>query len=84
MAEYEIREPEQDAYGDWAAISVGGRYYLFAAFILRMIKFASLGLHPQASMNHSNSAEKLAEGIRIDIGFAEGKFYMITQTAPTM
>lgn len=30
FALYEIHEPEQDAFGDWAAISVGGQYYLFA------------------------------------------------------
>lgn len=32
IAEYELHEPEQPAYGDWAAIAVGGRYYLFGDF----------------------------------------------------
>ncbi|RMD74933.1 MAG: hypothetical protein D6820_15675, partial [Lentisphaerae bacterium] len=32
VAKYEIHEPEQNAYGDWAAICVGGQYYLFCDF----------------------------------------------------
>lgn len=33
FAEYEIHEPEQNAFGDWAAISIGGQYYLFEDFV---------------------------------------------------
>ena len=29
---YEIHEPEQDAFGDWAAIAIGGQYYLVADY----------------------------------------------------
>ena len=29
---YEIHEPEQNAFGDWAAISIGGQYYLFCDY----------------------------------------------------
>ena len=32
VAEYEIHEPEQEAYGDWAAICIGGQYYLFGDY----------------------------------------------------
>jgi hypothetical protein len=32
VAEYEVHEPEQEAYGDWAAISIGGQYYLFGDY----------------------------------------------------
>lgn len=32
FGKYEIHEPEQNANGDWAAISVGGQYYLFCDF----------------------------------------------------
>ncbi len=34
FAEYEIHKPEQNAYGDCAAISIGGQYYLFCDFDL--------------------------------------------------
>lgn len=29
---YQIHEPEQNAYGDWTAIKVGGQYYLFCDY----------------------------------------------------
>lgn len=32
VAEYEVHDPEQNAYGDWAAIAIGGRYYLFSDY----------------------------------------------------
>ena len=32
VAKYEVLEPEQMAFGDWAAISIGGQYYLFGDF----------------------------------------------------
>jgi hypothetical protein len=28
----EEHEPEQDAFGDWAAIAIGGQYYLVADY----------------------------------------------------
>ena len=33
IAEYEIHEPEQEACGDWAAICIGGQYYLLGTTI---------------------------------------------------
>ena len=32
IAEYQVHEPEQNAYGDWAAICIGGQYYLFCDY----------------------------------------------------
>jgi len=32
IAKYNIHEPGQNAYGGWAAISVGGQYYLFCDY----------------------------------------------------
>ncbi len=29
IAQYEVHEPEQEDYGDWAPISIGDRHYLF-------------------------------------------------------
>ena len=82
VAEYEIHEPEQDAYGDWAAISIGGQYYLFCDFHpandkIRIAWFTSSSIHKpfefcgEIGRGHPDP----------DIGFAEGKFYLITQTA---
>jgi hypothetical protein len=85
MSRYEIHEPEQDAYGDWAAISIGGQYYLFGDF------------HPAGSTERSEMSVAMftAPGIDQpftyfneigqghpdpDVGFAEGKFYLVTQT----
>ncbi len=31
-AEYEVHSPNQEAFGDWAAISIGGQYYLFGDY----------------------------------------------------
>ncbi|MGB0743793.1 MAG: hypothetical protein ACPGSB_04640 [Opitutales bacterium] len=85
FSRYEVHEPEQDAYGDWASISVGGQYYLFADF------------HP-AGTTKSNEMQiawftspKLGTPFEFcdsigsghpdpDIGFAEGQFYLFNQT----
>ena len=82
VAKYEIHQPEQDAYGDWAAISIGGQYYLFCDFHpandkIRIAWFTSSSIHKpfefcgEIGRGHPDP----------DIGFAEGKFYLITQTA---
>ena len=82
VAEYEIPQPEQDAYGDWAAISIGGQYYLFCDFHpandkIRIAWFTSSSINKpfefcgEIGQGHPDP----------DIGFAEEKFYLITQTA---
>jgi hypothetical protein len=85
FAEYEVHEPEQDAFGDWAAISIGGRYYLFGDY------------HPAGTSKWSEmsvawfTAPDIGERFAFcghigsghpdpDIGFAEGQFYLLTQT----
>lgn len=85
FAKYEIHEPEQDAYGDWASIAIGGQYYLFA-------DYDQAGKHGNENMSvawftSSNINEKFTFCGSIgqghpdpDIMFAEGKFYMLTQT----
>lgn len=84
VAEYEIHAPDQNAYGDWAAISVGGQYYLFA-------DYDPAGAHGRESMSvgwfTSNDLKKqftwcdhIGKGHPDpDIGFANGKFYLWTQ-----
>ncbi|WP_343217925.1 hypothetical protein [Haloferula rosea] len=85
VAEYEIHEPEQNAYGDWSAISIGGQYYLFC-------DFDPAGGHGKQAMSvawfTSSDINKpftfcgnIGQGHPDpDIMFAEGMFYLITQT----
>ena len=83
VAKYEVHEPGQDAYGDWAAISIGGQYYLFSDF------------HPAGTAKEMSTAMFTSSSIDKpfryyhhvgrghpdpDVGFAEGKFFLITQT----
>lgn len=84
FAKYEIHEPEQNAYGDWAAISVGGQYYLFA-------DFDPAGGHGRENMSVAwftsedinqpfSFCGKIGKGHPDpDIMFAEGQFYLLTQ-----
>lgn len=84
FATYEIHEPEQNAYGDWAAISIGGQYYLFS-------DFDPAGSHGKEDMSiawfTSNDINKpftflgnIGKGHPDpDIMFAEDKFHLVTQ-----
>ncbi|MDA7917102.1 hypothetical protein N9B13_01105 [Akkermansiaceae bacterium] len=84
VAEYEIHSPEQEAYGDWSAISVGGRYYLFG-------DYDPAGAHGKKAMSVCwFTSESIDEKFEFcshigkghpdpDIVFAEGQFYLATQ-----
>ncbi len=80
IAKYEVHKPKQDAYGDWAAIAIGGQYYLFGDY------------HPKKGRIKTGwfTASSVDEKFRFcgslgkghpdpDIMFAEGKFYLATQ-----
>ncbi|MGJ8654556.1 MAG: hypothetical protein ACSHX8_14945 [Opitutaceae bacterium] len=82
---YEIHEPEQNAFGDWAAISIGGQYYLFADFdpatahgdksAMSVAWFTSSSLDKQFTF-----CGNIGKGHPDpDIMFAEGQFYLATQ-----
>jgi len=79
---YEIHEPEQDAFGDWGAIAVGGQYYLVSDYHpahkgIRIALFTSPGLDQKFEF-----IGELGSGHPDpDIGFAEGQFYLINQTS---
>ena len=78
---YEIHEPEQNAYGDWAPFCVGGQYYLFCDFDpagerIRVGLFTSPSLDQEFEFCGSIGSGHPDP----DIGFAEGKFYLFTQT----
>lgn len=85
FARYEIHEPEQDAYGDWASIAIGSQYYLFG-------DYDAAGSHGRKNMKiawfTSSDINKpftfcgsVGNGHPDpDIIFAEGQFYLISQT----
>lgn len=80
FGKYEIHEPEQNAFGDWASICIGGQYYLFADYHpahdrIRVGWFTSSSLDEpftfcgEIGRGHPDP----------DIMFAEGQFYLATQ-----
>ncbi|NNJ24131.1 hypothetical protein [Alienimonas chondri] len=79
---YEIHEPEQNAYGDWTSIRIGGQYYLFC-------DYDPVGDHMYVGRWTSDSLEKeytfcgqFGNGHPDPtVGFAEGQFYLIQQRA---
>lgn len=81
-AEYEIHEPEQNAYGDWAAISIGGQYYLFGDFEPAGSKNMSVARFTTSEINKPFTfCGSLGNGHPDpDVCFAEGQFYLVTQT----
>lgn len=84
MARYEIHEPEQDAYGDWASIAIGGQYYLFG-------DNDPAGAHGSKNMTVAwFTSPSINEPFKYcgeigkghpdpDVIFAEGQFYLATQ-----
>ncbi len=82
IGEYEIHEPEQNAFGDWAAISIGGQYYLFCDYHPANDKIR-IGWFTSGDIGKPFTfCGELGQGHPDpDIGFAEGKFYLINQTS---
>ena len=80
FGQYEIHDPEQNAFGDWAAIAIGGQYYLVGDYHpahqeIRIGLFTSSSLDEQFEF-----IGELGSGHPDpDIGFAEGQFYLINQ-----
>ena len=81
MAKYNVHEPEQNAYGDWAAISIGGQYYLFCDYDAVGKKKLQVGWFTSPSIDKKfEFVGSMGEGHPDpDIMFAEGKFYLATQ-----
>lgn len=81
IATYDVHEAEQNAFGDWAAISIGGQYYLFCDYHpagkkIRIGRFTSDSLDKPFTF-----CGEIGQGHPDpDIGFAEGRFYLINQT----
>ncbi len=81
VAEYEIHEPEQEAYGDWAAICIGGRYYLFGDYDPAGSHQMSVGWFTSPAIDQPFTwCGNIGQGHPDpDICFAEGRFYLATQ-----
>ncbi len=81
VAEYEIHTPEQEAYGDWAAISIGGQYYLFGDYDPVGGHRMSVGWFTSSNLDQPFKwCGNIGQGHPDpDICFAEGKFYLATQ-----
>ncbi|MDZ7720773.1 MAG: hypothetical protein U5K72_18285 [Balneolaceae bacterium] len=80
---YQIPEKEQDAFGDYTMIKVGGHYYLFCDYdpkedekSMRVGRWRSDDIYDSFIWDG-----EIGEGFHPDptIGFAEGKFYLIVQ-----
>ena len=83
VAEYEVHEPEQEAYGDWAPICVGGQYYLFGDFDPVGGHNMSVGWFTSPGLDQKFTwCDNIGNGHPDpDICFAEGRFYLVTQQA---
>jgi hypothetical protein len=81
VAEYEIHEPEQEAYGDWAAICIGGQYYLFGDYDPAGGHQMSVGWFTSPSIDEEFTwCDHIGNGHPDpDVAFAEGQFYLATQ-----
>jgi hypothetical protein len=81
VAEYQVHQPEQEAYGDWAAICIGGHYYLFGDYDPAGGHQISVGWFTSASINEQFTwCDHIGNGHPDpDIAFAEGQFYLATQ-----
>lgn len=81
VAEYEVHLPEQEAYGDWAAICIGGQYYLFGDYDPAEGHEMSVGWFTSSSIDEPFTwCDNIGSGHPDpDIAFAEGQFYLATQ-----
>ena len=81
IGKYNVHAPEQEAYGDWAAICVGSQYYLFGDYDPAGGHQMSVGWFTSSDINKPFKwCDKIGNGHPDpDIGFAEGKFYLFTQ-----
>ena len=81
IGKYNVHAPEQEAYGDWAAICVGGQYYLFGDYDPAGGHQMAVGWFTSSDINKQFTwCDKIGKGHPDpDVGFAEGQFYLWTQ-----
>lgn len=91
IGDYEVHSPKQDAFGDWTMIRVGDEYYLFGDYepaTPRKRHDGSLEPHISLGILSSETIDGRFEFVGSigdghpdpSVGFAEGQFYLITQT----
>jgi len=95
IAEYEEHLPVQDAFGDWAIIQVGEQFYLFGDYdhAAHSQGAGNDRKHAETMMSVARfTSNSLGTPFKLvgdfgptghpdpDIGFAEGQFYLLTQT----
>ncbi len=80
---YENHEPEQDAFGDWSVLKVGSQMYLFSDYDPVSGGGMSVAIHTSSSIYKQFKLVGTVGSGHPDptSGFAEGKFYLITQKA---
>lgn len=81
VAEYEVHTPNQECFGDWAAVCIGGQYYLFGDYDPEHKKPMSVAWFTSSDINKPFSfCGNIGKGHPDpDICFAEGRFYLATQ-----
>lgn len=81
IAEYEVHEPHQKAFGDWAVICVGGQYYLFGDYDRKHGEPMSVAWFTSSDINQQfDFCDNIGKGHPDpDVCFAEGRFYLATQ-----
>ncbi|EMI44054.1 hypothetical protein [Rhodopirellula sp. SWK7] len=81
VATYDVHEPEQEAYGDWASVCIGGRYYLFGDYDPVGGHSMSVGWFTSPTIDGPFEwCDNVGKGHPDpDVCFAEGQFYLITQ-----
>jgi hypothetical protein len=81
VAKYEVHSPSQEAFGDWAAISIGGQYYLFGDYDSEHGKPMQAAWFTSSDINKQFTfCDSIGRGHPDpDVCFAEGKFYLATQ-----
>ncbi|MEM8955878.1 MAG: family 43 glycosylhydrolase [Verrucomicrobiota bacterium] len=83
IREFEVHKPDQNAYGDYTLIKVGGQYYIFCDYDphgepMRVGQWTSDDINTEFTW-----AGDIGMGFHPDptVGFAEGQFYLIVQRA---
>ncbi|MEM9281739.1 MAG: hypothetical protein AAGA96_07935 [Verrucomicrobiota bacterium] len=82
--EYDVHEPDQDAYGDYTMIRVGDQFHLFGDFHPAGKSKADMGICHFTSddlYREFGFSGQIGSGFHPDpsVGFAEGKFYLVMQ-----
>ena len=80
-ATYEVHEPTQKAFGDWAAIGIGEQYYLFGDYDPEHGAKMSTAWFTSSSLDEPfEFCGNIGSGHPDpDVCFAEGQFYLATQ-----